>query len=290
MIFGALAAAAYGLNPLFALPLYKQGFSVDMVLFSRYFLAMLMLGGMLCYKRTDFRINLKQCMTALTAGIFMVISSLTLFLSYQYMDAGLASAVLFIYPVLVAVIMGIGFKEKISLITIVSLILALIGLAMLAGNGGGSVSGQGIFLALLSAVSFGGYIVLVKVSPARTVPSELLTFYVLLFGIPIFLARLRGGLDIVLPDSGLEIGCMLGLAFFPTIIAFVFMALAIQRVGATAAAILGVLEPVTALAVGVLVFGEKLTLLSVGGIVFIIGAVMMVVLSERNKKDIAQTE
>lgn len=36
--YGALAAASYGLNPLFALPLYGAGMKVDSVLFYRYFL------------------------------------------------------------------------------------------------------------------------------------------------------------------------------------------------------------------------------------------------------------
>ncbi len=36
-IYGAIAAASYGMNPLFALPLYAAGMSVDTVLFYRYF-------------------------------------------------------------------------------------------------------------------------------------------------------------------------------------------------------------------------------------------------------------
>ena len=38
-IYGAIAAASYGMNPLFALPLYAAGMSVDTVLFYRYFFA-----------------------------------------------------------------------------------------------------------------------------------------------------------------------------------------------------------------------------------------------------------
>ena len=34
-IYGAIAAASYGMNPLFALPLYAVGMSVDTVLFYR---------------------------------------------------------------------------------------------------------------------------------------------------------------------------------------------------------------------------------------------------------------
>ena len=37
-ILGAVAAATYGMNPLFALPLYKAGMNPDSVLFFRYLL------------------------------------------------------------------------------------------------------------------------------------------------------------------------------------------------------------------------------------------------------------
>lgn len=38
-LLGAIAAASYGMNPLFTLPLYSAGMSVDSVLFYRYALA-----------------------------------------------------------------------------------------------------------------------------------------------------------------------------------------------------------------------------------------------------------
>ena len=43
-VCGAVAAATYGMNPLFTLPLYKEGLSVDSVLFYRYAFAVLILG------------------------------------------------------------------------------------------------------------------------------------------------------------------------------------------------------------------------------------------------------
>ena len=42
-VYGAVAAASYGLNPLFTLPLYSDGISADSVLFYRYGLGVVML-------------------------------------------------------------------------------------------------------------------------------------------------------------------------------------------------------------------------------------------------------
>ena len=43
-ILGSIAAASYGMNPLFALPLYKAGMDPDSVLFFRYLFAIPLLG------------------------------------------------------------------------------------------------------------------------------------------------------------------------------------------------------------------------------------------------------
>ena len=76
------------------------------------------------------------------------------------MDAGIASTILFVYPVMVAVIMGIFFKEKISAITVFSILLALSGIALLyQGDGNKPLSTLGIIFVLLSSLSYAIYIV-----------------------------------------------------------------------------------------------------------------------------------
>ena len=45
--YGVIASVSYGLNPLFALPLYASGIRVDSVLFYRYVFALLFLAVMM---------------------------------------------------------------------------------------------------------------------------------------------------------------------------------------------------------------------------------------------------
>ena len=45
---GAIEAATYGLNPLFALPLYADGMNADSVLFLRYLAAVPIMASMCC--------------------------------------------------------------------------------------------------------------------------------------------------------------------------------------------------------------------------------------------------
>jgi drug/metabolite transporter (DMT)-like permease len=59
------------------------------------------------------------------------------------------------------------------------------------------------------------------------------------------------------------------------------MTIAVHEVGATPTAIMGALEPLTAVAIGVLVFGELFTIKLAVGIVLILSAVLLIVLGKR---------
>ena len=103
---GAIAAATYGMNPLFALPLYSDGMDADSVLFFRYLFAIPILGTMIKARGRSFRLNRGEILPLVVLGLLVAASSLTLFLSYNYMDAGIASTILFVYPIMVALIMS----------------------------------------------------------------------------------------------------------------------------------------------------------------------------------------
>lgn len=70
------------------------------------------------------------------------------------------------------------------------------------------------------------------------------------------------------------------LALLPTYLSFLFIALAVRYVGPTPTAILGALEPATAVFFSVLLFGEPLTLRLCIGILLIISAVTLIILGK----------
>ena len=276
-LLGAAAASFYGLNPLFALPLYEAGLDPDSVLFYRYLLAVALLGGLMLVRRRSFAVQRREVLPLAALGLLFSFSSLFLFRSYRYMDAGIASTLLFLYPLLVAVIMVVGFRERISPATFLSILLALGGIALLyRGGDGRTLDATGVALVFLSSLCYAIYIVGVNRSTLASFPAEKLTFYALLFG-SVYLVRLRMGIDLQ-PIPTLPLWCdAVALALFPTILSLVAMAAAIRRIGSTPTAILGALEPVTALFFGVAVFGEAITLRIVAGVALILVAVSLVV-------------
>ena len=180
---GIVAAVSYGMNPLGALSLYRAGINTNSVLFYRYALAAVLLAALLLVQKTSLRITRREFSVLGLLGVMFAVSSLTLFMSFHYMDAGIASTLLFVYPVMVAVIMAIFFRERISLVTVLSISLALCGIALLyRGEGGAVLNTAGVVLVMASSLSYALYIVVVN-RASLNMSSVKLTFYVLLFGV-----------------------------------------------------------------------------------------------------------
>ena len=277
-ILGAVAAATYGMNPLFALPLYKAGMNPDSVLFFRYLFAIPVLGMMIVARGRSFKLKRKEVLPLIIMGLLVALSSLALFQSYNYMDVGIASTLLFVYPILVALIMWIAFKEKLTLPTVLSILLALGGIGLLYKSGDGSTLNlTGIILVMISALSYAIYIVGVNQSTLKNLATLSLTFYVLLFGLVLFLVRVDFGQSLRVAETWYLWGNLIALAIFPTAISFLCTTQAIQYIGSTPTAILGALEPLTAVFFGVVVFGESLTLRLSCGMLMIILAVTLII-------------
>ena len=277
-ILGSIAAASYGMNPLFALPLYKAGMDPDSVLFFRYLFAIPLLGIMIKARGRSFKIQRKETFPLIIMGLLVALSSLTLFLSYNYMAAGIASTLLFVYPIMVALIMAMVFKEKLALQTIVCMLLALGGIGLLyKSEDGSTLSLIGTLLVFASSHSYAIYIVGINQTSLKNVATLKVTFYVLLFGLSLFVARLLYSGVLNTPDQWYLWANLLALAVFPTAISFLCTTGAIQYIGSTPTAILGALEPVTAIFFGIAVFGESLTVRESFGLVMIIVAVTFVI-------------
>lgn len=277
-ILGAIAAATYGMNPLFALPLYKTGMDPDSVLFFRYLFAIPLLGIMIKARGRNFKLKRKQILPLIIMGLLISISSLALFQSYNYMEAGIASTLLFVYPIMVALIMSFFFKEKLTIQTVLCILLALAGIGLLyKGGDGATLSLVGIGLVMASSLSYAIYIVGVNQSVLKDVATLKLTFYVLIFGLTLFLVRVDFGVHLFIVDKWYLWGNLLALAVFPTAISFLCTTRAVQYIGSTPTAILGALEPVTAVFFGVTIFGESLTPRLIGGILMIILAVTLII-------------
>lgn len=277
---GSIAAASYGTNPLFALPLYAGGIGVNSVLFYRYFFAVLIYGLWLKFvKKTSFKITIKEFFPLFFLGIFFSLSSLTLFIAFQYIEAGIACTILFIYPVMVAILMAIFFKEKITRTVVGAICLTTSGIILLyKGNPGMDLNIQGILIVLSSALLYALYIIGVKnIKAIKHIKSDKLCFYVMLFGLLVYVVNLKFCTELQIIDKPFLWLCALALSIFPTIISIETINIAIKLIGSTTTAILGALEPLTAIFFGVLLFHEHLTPRICLGVFMVLAGVILIV-------------
>lgn len=282
---GIITGISYGLNPLFAMPLINKGAAIESILLFRYAFAVVILGALLLCTKQSFKVSGRQAGVLLVLGVLYTLSSLFLFEAYNYIASGIATTLVFLYPVLVAIIMV--FLRVVPSWPVWIAIAATFGgvLLMTQGGGGEEANPMGVVLAMGSALVYAIFIVIVNRSKTvANISNTLLTFYVLMVGTVVFAGR------IVYVDSAI-VECyttamdwfnLLGLALLPTVVSMSSLAVATRNIGATKASVLGVFEPITAILVGTLVFGEPLTTNIVVGIgIAVVAVAFMISVTKR---------
>ena len=278
---GIVAGVSYGTNPLFAKPLMESGVPVLVMLFFRYGISALLLAGWMLMKGETFRVKGRELTLLAVLGLLFASSSLFLFVSYGLIPSGLATTLVYLYPVFVALIMAF-LRFYPSWQTWVS-ILATFGGILLLSQPSGTVPVRplGILLAVCAALSYAFYLVVVNRSKRiKRVSEHTLTLYALLTGALLFalIRTVQGGTMLEGIDTKGDWLNLLGLAFIPTMVSMLTLAISSRFIGPTKTSVLGVFEPLTAILTGTLLFGEPLTARMGLGIAICVGAVVFMIL------------
>ena len=266
----SISGITFGLIPLFAVPVLATGMHSTSVLIYRYAFGCLAMLGMLMFHRTRMWLAFGDFLRILFLSSVYAASSITLIEGYNYMASGIATTLLFSYPVWTCLLSVVFLHERLSATTAISIAIAVAGVFFLSGilDGGG----------FLYAV----YMVAFPRMRIRKMPSLKLTFYIFFFAmliLALYGTFTRGRIDPIETHSQFINLFLLGLV--PTAISNVTLIISLKQISSTMAAVLGVFEPMTAMCVGILLFGEPLTPPVVVGFVLIIAAVLILVLSKR---------
>lgn len=282
---GIITGITYGLNPLFAIPLMREGAAIESILFFRYFFAVVLLGLFLLLSRVSFKITLKQAGVLITLGLLFTSSSIMLFEAYKYIASGLATTLIFLFPVFVAIIM-VFLRVVPSWPVWLAIAATLCGVVIMTqSDSSQAINPLGVVLSLGSALTYALFIVLINRSKViANISNTLLTFYALSVGALVFITKITYS-DIAI-TAGIEgVSAWLnivGLALFPTIVSMATLAIATRNIGATKASVLGVFEPITAILVGTFMLGEPLTTNIIIGItISIVAVTFMIAVTKR---------
>ncbi|MBQ7422149.1 MAG: DMT family transporter [Prevotella sp.] len=283
---GIIAGISYGTNPLFAKPLLESGVPVLVMLFFRYGISALLLAGWMLLKKEPFRVKGRELGLLAILGLLFAFSSLFLFASYAFIPSGLATTLVYLYPVFVALIM-VFLRFYPSWQTWLSIIATFGGILLLSQpSGDAQIKPLGILLAIGSALSYAFYLVIVNRSKRiKQVSEHTLTLYALMTGTVLFavIRSVQGGGMLEGIDSRADWFNLVGLALVPTMISMLTLAVSSRYIGPTKTSVLGVFEPLTAILIGTMMFGEPLTLKMVAGILVCVAAVIFMILRPGKK-------
>ncbi len=280
----SVASVLFGFLPVWCKQVLNNGVDSQTLVLIRYGLASIILAVLLPIFKISFSITKKQILAFMMFGIFSGgVTSYFLSLSYTYMYAGIATMFHFSYPIFVALLMTIFFKERLSWKTIIAIVIAVSGMALMADIRG-DFSPVGITLALISGLMLAIYIIATKKSAFSTLPPMKIVFYSCLVS-TVFLAvkQIIGG-DIHLPSTSADWTRMVMVALLCTVAAHSLLAYGVQKLGATTGALVSIIEPLVSVVAGAIIINEVPSRPAAIGCAFVLASLLIVVLNGSKKQ------
>ncbi len=275
-----VSAASYGFMGVFARLAYGSGVGVLELLLLSLMLSFASIGAMLRAVGKIPRPTSGQCLSLFfLGGIAYVLQSCLLFLALQYIPISITVLVFYTYPALVTAASLVMRWEHITKVTLLSLVLAFIGL-LLVVNPAYDLSIMGVGIAFGSAVAYAAYVIgcsrLLKGMAGDAASFYIIGFaaamtsaYALAFGGINFDWQIDGWLWIVLT------------ATISTSLSIISFIKGLRIIGPTRSSILSVLEIITSVSAAAVIFGERMTSLQALGVSLLLISIILVSLRWR---------
>ena len=290
IFYAILSSASFGFSPLFSLGLIAVGLTNFDILSYRWGIAgIVLMVYAFCKRKTLLPNSFEEVWKIVLLSALRAITSVTLLIGYANISSGIASTINFMYPVIVALCMMFIFGEHKSYIDIGAIAVSIFGVYLLASGDSLVVEGGnttlGLACSIISAFSFAAYYILMKRLRADKIEVVKFTTWVMILSAVYFIVAaviFEGSLTMI-PD-GQSWLLVLGLAIWSTMVSNFTGVKAVRRIGPTLTAILGALQPVTAVILGVAFLNEHLYLKSFIGIILILTAVTVVVMHQKTRR------
>ena len=258
----------------------ESGMMLPSVLIYRFAFSCLFMMLILLWRKQNLHIKWGDGLRIMFLSILYAVSAVCLFSSYEYMPGGIATTLLFSYPVWTEILLILFFNEKLTLRITLSILLAIAGVAFLGGVGqaDGIKSMWGVMLAMSSGLLYAIYMVLFPHMRIRKLPALKVNFYIFFMAmllLILYATFTTGGVQrISNADSFLSL-VLLGLV--PTTISNVTLVRSLTLIDSASVAILGAFEPLTAMTIGITLMGEPFTTSIITGCVLIITSVILLI-------------
>ena len=280
------AACIWGTLGLFVRALTEAGFTQTQLIAVRGVLSAIVMTVYLALREPALlKVRVRDLwMFAGTGIVSFDLFTLCYFHAVGMIPLSTAAILLYTAPIFVAVLSVLFFHERFTKRKLICLAMAFGGCVLVSGfsgSGGGSESGLGIVLGVLSGLFYGLYSIFGQAALRRYHTLTIITYTFIVASIGI------------VPFAGLDrlgevhwtaaVGCELVVFAVATgAAAYLLYTLGMSRVRASNAAIAAILEPVVATLLGAAVYGETLGIVGITGVVLVVLAVLLLSAPQKN--------
>jgi len=261
ILFIILSAIFFGLMGPFAVIAKGDGLSQSSLLLYRFFGAFIVF-IFLCIKNGEFKnLTSTNIIPAFLMGaIAYFMQSYFYFSALDYIGVGLTSILLYVYPALVVVILWVHKAQKPTPALWFGILLAFSGVALcFIETKQGITQTRGVYLALAAALTYACYLVISENILNKTSPLLVSTF-VCLGAACAYFSKIIFQENFTLPESLQGYLALIGLTLFSTVLAILLIFKGLEIIGASRAAILSSIEPITAVLLGTLFMQETFSI------------------------------
>lgn len=284
-----IAGTLWGMIGYFVRTLQSQGLSSMQIVAIRMSVsAVLFALFALIFDRNLFKIKLRDLWCFLGSGVLSVaFFSFCYFKAIELSSLSVASILLYTAPIFVMIFSVILFKEKLTIIKVVSLILAFLGCLFVTGvfSLGGSINTLAVIFGLLSGVCYALYSIFSRFALDRNYSPLTITLYTFMFaGASSLLVIDVKPVVKLMTNSVYDLGFCVLFAVLSCVLPYITYTVGLKYVKPSTASIVASIEPVVATITGTIVFKEAVPFpFGYLGIALVI--ISIVLINIKSKKD-----
>jgi drug/metabolite transporter (DMT)-like permease len=285
-----ISAFIFGFTPILCKLTYSGGSNAIMLVFLRNSMSLPIMYAILKYKKVSLKINREEFKKLFILSIFStILTALLLYIAYDFVSVGMATTVHYVYPILVALVLAIFFKERITKIQVFSLTISFIGV-LLFFDGGSSLNFAGLFIAFASGISYGMSLIYMDKSGLKDYHPLLVTFYTCFFAsIVLFLVNIiSSNFTLSLTPSAWIYSFIVSV--LTSVIGISFMQIGVRNIGPTTTSILCMFEPITSVIMGIILLNESISFKNILACILILIAVLILSIFREKNKDSQQLD
>ena len=278
-LFVALSAASFGFLGVPVRFLHDNGFApLDITAVRLFVTTIALVIVALVVDRGLFKVRKRDLLFFILFGFFKLMSDVTLFRAQVTIDLSLSTLLQMTAPYYVLVISLFLFRERITLMKILAMLVAFIGCIFVTGvitGGMHSLDFVGVASALISGLFFGLYTIGCKLGSDKGYKPVTTMMYTFLFA---SLMTIPFANDVKVVESFVDVHLILGvlsLGILMTLIPFFVSTWGVQKLEASKVSLISVMEVITACIVGYFLFDEEMTVLNIIGMSMVVASIVI---------------